>query len=127
MTTTKRKDKNHTIRFTPCEIEIIDAKAARAGMSRSAYIRKCCLAADVSPRRRSKVLPVKDQTMLSQVLGLLGATRIANNINQIAYAINSRQVVVLSLDTEAVLRECRDYLKAIKEALYQALGIKDSS
>jgi predicted RNA-binding protein YlxR (DUF448 family) len=122
--TANRKAKNHSIRFTQQEIEEIDAHAVHEGVSRSAYIRKCCITNNPSPRRRVKASPVSNQKSLSKVLGLLGASRLASNINQIAHAINSGRVIVLSPDMEAVIRECRDHLKAIKDALYHALGIK---
>ncbi len=58
------------------------------GMSRSAYIRKALFGKDASPRKVRSRVPVKDQEALAQVLGLLGQTHFANNLNQIAYEAN---------------------------------------
>ena len=46
------------------------------------------LARAAAPRKVRVRVPVKDQQALAQVLGLLGQTHIANNLNQIAYEAN---------------------------------------
>ncbi len=50
------------------------------------------------PRRRSK-RPVKDHEALCQVLGELGKARLANNLNQLAKAVNTGSLPVTP-DTE---------------------------
>jgi hypothetical protein len=70
-----------------------------AGMALGAYIRSRLLDAEtVAPRKRGK-FPVKDHQALAQLLGLLGQSRLANNVNQLARAANTGSLAVTP-DTE---------------------------
>ena len=61
-----------------------------AGMALGAYIRSRLLDPEtVAPRKRGK-FPVKDHQALAQLLGLLGQSRLANNVNQLAKAAGVR-------------------------------------
>lgn len=74
-----------TVRLSPEDpaklIELAD------GMALSAYLRAKALSDD-SPRRRRSGSPVKDRVTIACVLGMLGQSRIANNLNQLAYHAN---------------------------------------
>lgn len=60
-----------------------------AGMSLGGYIRSRLLDPNwIAPRRRGK-FPVKDHRALAQLLAMLGQSRLANNVNQLAKAANS--------------------------------------
>lgn len=60
-----------------------------AGMALGAYIRSRLLDPEtVAPRKCGK-FPVKDHQALAQLLGLLGQSRLANNVNQLARAANT--------------------------------------
>jgi hypothetical protein len=79
-----------------------------AGISLRAYIRSRLLD-PVAPKRRTRGKhPVKDHKELGKLLGELGKSRIANNINQLAKAANSGSLEV-SPDTEkAIQSSCSD-------------------
>ena len=88
-----------TLRLTDEERAAL--KIAASGMSVSAYIRKCLFGADAAPRKRRSYVPVADQEALARILSMLGQTRIANNLNQIAYHAN-RGTLLLDEATEAL-------------------------
>jgi len=63
-------------------------KAAARGMTVSAYVRKCLFGEHVSVRKTSTRAPVENERALAAVLGKLGESRMANNLNQLAYHAN---------------------------------------
>ncbi len=60
----------------------------------SAYVRGRLFGEAVAPRKRQQHPPVEDQQALAQVPGLLGQSRIASNLNQIAYHANCGSLVM---------------------------------
>jgi hypothetical protein len=93
-------------------------------MTVSAYIRQCVFGDNVDrPRRRSRAA-VSDEKAVARALALLGASRIANNLNQLAYHANSGSLVI----DDGVIREieeaCR-HLQSMRAALIKALGLTD--
>lgn len=73
-------------------------------MALGAYIRERLLG-DPSPRKKRR-RPVKDETALSQLLGELSRSNLANNLNQLAKAAHSGSLDVTP-DTERAIREIR--------------------
>lgn len=71
-------------------------------------------------------MPVKDHAALAQVLGLLGQSRIASNLNQLARGLHTG---TLPLDDELArdLREAVDHVAAIRQALIEALNLSAGS
>lgn len=110
-----------TLRLT--DEERATLKIAASGMSVSAYIRKCLFGADAAPRKRRSYVPVADQEALGRILSMLGQTRIANNLNQIAYHAN-RGTLLLDEATEAEIKETCAYIAFMRLKLIEALGIK---
>nr|WP_306264945.1 plasmid mobilization relaxosome protein MobC [Pararhizobium sp. IMCC3301] len=109
-----------TLRLT--EDELAQLKHLSAGMSVSAYIRKCLFGGDGAPRKIRLRAPVKDQEALGRVLGLLGQSRIANNLNQLAYDANSG-TLLLDQQSEDQINEAYAYVRSMRLDLTQALGI----
>lgn len=72
------------------------------------------------PRRRS---PVKDEKALAELLACLGASRIPNNLNQLAKAANSGSLY-FDRETKAALCSACDDIRAMRQLLMQALGMK---
>ena len=75
-------------------------------------------------RARSKHRrPVKDNKSLAKVLALLGSSRIANNLNQLAYHAN---VGALEFDeaTKVQIEEAYAYILDMRSLLLKALGRK---
>lgn len=94
-------------------------------MPLSAYMRAKLLD---NPRPRKKQRkrnqkPVKDHKALAQVLGMLGNRKYANNLNQIAKAINTGSLIVSPEMEEAIRSACR-HVFLIRYKLVQALGLK---
>lgn len=73
-------------------------------------------------RARSKLRrPVKDDASLAKVLALLGSSRIANNLNQLAKAVNIGSLPVVEETEHDIRRACAD-VAAMREELLRALG-----
>jgi len=95
------------------------------GMAVSAYIRKCVFGDNVARRKRRSHTPVKDQAAMAKVLGLLGKSRIANNLNQLAYHANPGSLLV-DEKTLAQTIEAYAHVGFMRSALVQALGLIDT-
>ena len=65
---------------------------------------------------------MKDQQALTQLLALLGQTRLANNLNQIARSANSGSLLI-DEDTERLIVEARDEVADMRRILMGALGL----
>lgn len=108
-----------TLRLTADERAKLKTDAA--GTSQSAYIRSRLF--NGSGTRKNA--PVKDREILSRVLGRLGQTRIANNLNQIAHAANCG-ALLLDEETELDIKLACAQIAWIRVQLISALGLKDS-
>lgn len=93
------------------------------GMSLSAYIRSRLFDNKTSPRRKRQKVRIKDHKILAQLLGLLGQSRIASNLNQLAKASNKGALPVTT-DIEKEIKEACAYVKHIREMLIEALGLQ---
>jgi hypothetical protein len=110
-----------SLRLTFAERAKLERDAA--GMSLGAYIRARLLDPDtIAPRKRGK-FPVKDHQALAQLLGLLGQSRLANNVNQLAKAANSGSLPVTP-DTEAALLTAVAEVSHMRQLLIQALDLE---
>ena len=69
--------------------------------------------------------PLKDEKALGELLGKLGKSRLASNINQLAKAANSGSLPVTP-DTEKALQNACDDVRAMRILLMQALGYYSS-
>jgi len=97
-------------------------KNASAGMSKSAYIRECLFGNNASRR----VVPEADRVLLAQILARLGETRIANNLNQIAYHANCGSLAIDDVTVEEINEACLQ-VAWMRVQLIEALGLKDRS
>lgn len=93
-----------------------------AGAPLGTYI-KAKLLGDAPLRTRRTGLAVEDRKALGQVLGVLGASRIANNLNQLAHAANVGALPV-SPELEAELMAVLGEVREIRRLLLTALGLK---
>ena len=109
-----------TLRVTDEERERL--KSMAAGMSVSAYIRKCIFAGDATRRKRPSHMPVKDQEAMARALALLGASRIANNLNQLAHKANMGSLI-MDDDALAQIDETYSYVRLMRDELVSALGL----
>ncbi len=97
-------------------------KSLAAGMSVSAYIRKCIFAGDAVRRKRQSHMPVKDQAAMARALALLGASRIANNLNQLAHQANIGSLI-MDEDACTQIDEAYAHVRLMRDELVSALGL----
>lgn len=91
------------------------------GMPLGAYIRERLLD---NPPRRKRVSQI-DRDALLRVLGKLGQSRLANNMNQIAKQANLGTLPVTP-ETEDALLSASDDIAEIRKVLMTALGMEPS-
>lgn len=108
-----------SIRFTDAEKAVLRQKAG--GMPLGTFIKKLALGPEAEGTRGRKY-PVRDGEALGHILGLLGQSRIANNLNQLAKAAHLGALPV-NEETEADLRNACAEVATIRSLLLQALGV----
>lgn len=92
----------------------------------SAYIRFCLFGAEAKvfptlrPKRKRK-RPTPDQVILGQLLGVLGESRLASNLNQIAKAANMGALPMTEDLKDELHRACKD-VREMRDLLMSALG-----
>lgn len=123
-------EKPDTKKPTPFSLRLSFDERARleqdaSGMALGAYIRDRLFGDDVAPRQTRGHFPVKDYAALGRVLAALGQSRLSNNLNQIAKAVNTGSLPVTP-ETEADLRQaCKD-VQAMRRDLLIALGLHET-
>jgi hypothetical protein len=67
-------------------------------------------------------MPVKDQEAMARALALLGASRIANNLNQLAHKANTGSLI---MDDNALAQIDATYahVRLMRDELVSALGL----
>lgn len=131
MTTLRSEFKKHAERLPPkypppFSLRLTYEERARliaeaSGRPLSVYIRECLLGDAATPRRWFGNSPVRDYEALGRVLGVLGQSRLASNLNQLAKAAHTGSLPVTP-ETEAELKQaCRD-VAAMRAELLKALG-----
>ena len=110
-----------TVRFSHEDYERLELLAGDVPLS--AYVRSQALNEAAPRRKRRSAASVADKQMLAQILGLLGQTRIANNLNQLAYHAN---IGSLDIDdtTKAKIAEAHHHVAMIRGALMTSLGLQ---
>ena len=111
-----------SIRFTKEERKILERAAGNRTLG--AYIRWLLFKDDIPPSRTRSKKPVKDHKELAKVLALFGQSRIANNINQLAKAVNTGSLPV-NADVHKALIEAARSVGFIRQTLLQALGLRE--
>lgn len=112
-----------SLRLTFQERAKLELWADKAGMSLSAYMKWCVFERDnPMPKTRMKH-PTKDHKSLAKLLALLGASRIASNINQLAKAVHSGSLPV-NADTETAITRACAAIEDMRFMLIRALGFK---
>jgi len=101
------------MRCTPAEAAALEARAAQAGLSISAFLRALAVGA---PGPRAVRRPAIEKEALARALGLLG--RYGGNLNQLAHVANATGAMPIARELADLVREVRE----VKAALLQALG-----
>lgn len=112
-----------SLRLSPEERAFLEHEAA--GVSLGAYIRTQLFRNDTQrPKSRGK-FPVKDHKALAQAIGLLGQSRIASNLNQLARAAHTGTLPIDgSMETD--LHEAVQAVADIRALLISALGLSEA-
>lgn len=95
-----------------------------AGMSLAAYIRWRLFEPSAPPPKSRGKFPVKDHRSLAKLIGLLGQSRISNNLNQLARAANTGSLV-MDPQTERELRDAAKDVADMRRLLLEALRLED--
>ena len=110
-----------TLRLTPEERVRLEELAA--GMTLSAYVRACVFADDVKLRKTRPNDIIEDRRAAAEALALLGQSRIASNLNQLAYHANIGALITGEVEKDQIT-EANAHLAAIRALLMEALGKK---
>lgn len=111
----------------PLSIRVSDEERKKlkrdaGGGSVNAYVRQKLFGASATPRN-SKQKPSADIEALGRVLGALGRSRLASNLNQIAKAANVGALPVTPELEKELHDACAD-IRAMRRDLLKALGVK---
>jgi hypothetical protein len=112
------------MRFTEDERKTLELAAGNRPLG--AYIRWLIFKEEIPITRTRGKKPVKDQKELAKLLALLGQSRIASNINQLAKAANSGSLPV-NVDVLKALNEASHSVVMIRKTLMNALGLQGSN
>ncbi|MHB0722555.1 hypothetical protein ACX4M5_06580 [Roseomonas mucosa] len=110
-----------SIRLSPAERARLAVEAAGAPLG--AYIKAKILGETAPVRLRRSGHKVADQKALAQILALLGQSRLASNLNQLAHLAHIGALPV-SPEIEAELQEALALVREIRRLLVAALGLK---
>lgn len=94
---------------------------AANGVPLGAYIKAKLFDEGLEKVRRRNTNPVQDHQELGRILGSLGASRLSQNLNQLARAAN-RGALPVSPDVEEELKQACADIAAMRDALMRALG-----
>lgn len=97
---------------------------AAGGQPLGAFIREQLLGGDLVPRRTRGREPVQDHAALAKLLGALGRSKLASNLNQLAKAAHLGTLPV----SEEVVRELNEACVAVRQIrglLLCALGLRE--
>jgi hypothetical protein len=93
------------------------------GMALTTFIRAKVLNEQLPRRKRRSSASAGDKQAIAQILGLLGQSRIANNLNQLAYHANVGSLAMDEL-TRAQIEEANDHVIFLRQILLKALGTR---
>lgn len=114
-------------RPAPFSLRLSDEDRARlmaeaGGAPLGAYIKAKVLGGPALRLRRTG-MAIEDRRALAQALALLGRSRLASNLNQLAYAANIGSLP-MTPETEEELRAALNDVRALRRLLVMALGLK---
>jgi hypothetical protein len=116
-----RKPTPFSLRLSFEERAMLDQMAGHVPLG--AYIRKRLFGEQASPRKQHQRRAGVDHVAIAQALALLGQSRIASNLNQLAKAANIGALLV----EDEVIRDITEACQAVSVMRYElvtALGLK---
>ena len=111
-----------SIRFSDFEKAYVREMAG--GLPLGTYIKRVVLGVKARPNPPKQ--PIPDAKALGQILGFLGRSRVANNLNQLAKAVNLGALPV-DKETEADIKSACAEIAMMRTLLMAALGRKLTS
>jgi len=108
-----------SLRLTYEEREQLDAE--RGDKTLAAYIRERLFGDNAAPRKKRGNSPVQDKEALGRMAGALGQSRLSQNMNQLAKAVNTGSLPVTP-ETEAEIKEACREISELRTAILAALG-----
>ena len=121
-----KNNKTKHIPFRVSEDDYARLLAAAGDMPVSAYIRARLFDEDMKAARKNNKTPQAEQKILVSMLSELGKSRLSQNINQIAKAVNCGMVLMPD-EAITVLADAQTEIKVLRTALLSALGKKGTS
>jgi len=115
----RRKTVPVTLRLTEDERTKLEELAA--GMTLSAYIRACVFMQEDKRRKRRSGSVIANKQAVAEILALLGQSRIASNLNQLAYQANVGALVIEDQERMRI-DEAYSHVLSIRALLITALG-----
>lgn len=116
---TRRSDVSPvTLRLTADERARLEELAV--GMTLSAYIRACVFVEEEKRRKRRPKDSVADKKALAECLALFGQSRMASNLNQLAYHANVGALIVDD-EVKAQITESYEAIQEMRALLIAAL------
>ena len=92
----------------------------QVGFRSSAYICGSLVAKTAKRRKRRSKNTIDDERVIAEALALLRQSRIASNLNQLAYHANNGALISGEAE-KALIAEANQHLKAIRRAMMRAL------
>lgn len=116
--------KPFSIRLTDDEKRLLLERAGKLPLG--TFIRDLILGDELLMPRRQMANPVKDHEALARVLAALGQSRIANNLNQLAKAVNIGALPVTDETERDIMAACAAVI-AMRGDLMRALGLPEGA
>lgn len=120
---TKKRPAPFSLRLSFEEKQRLIEDAGRQSIS--AYIKARLFDPDTPVKQARGLNPVKDQKALAQLLGMLGSSHIAKNLNELAEAARVG-ALPLGDETDKALRRACDDVRIMRRFLLAALGIQET-
>lgn len=111
-----------SLRFSDAERLRLEEEAG--GVPLAAHIKEQLFAADAPPVRRRRVpASIEDRQAVAKLLSMLGASRYANNLNQMAHLANLG-LLAMTEEERNELALSIAYIAEMRRPLLQSLGLK---
>lgn len=115
------RDAPFSLRLTFEERSRLERNAG--SMPLGSYIKSLLFADDAAKYRKRRRVAEPDEKLLAEVLACIGASRISNNLNQLAKAANTGSLFCDDETKRDINRACAD-VHAMRELLLRALGVE---
>lgn len=111
-----------TLRLTVEERDSLKRRANESGLSVSAYVRSRVF--QNSGQRKN--YPAKDRVELARLLGLLGQSEVADNLNVLADEA-TRGSLLFDEETQAKIQTAYEHVCFMRECLIAVLGLREAT